>query len=67
MENLLIFLFAIIIGVLISLCGAGILMWAWNAVLPVLLHWPVITFWQSFAICLLLTFVGNTLSGARKQ
>ncbi len=51
---------AILAVLLFALLGGWIVMWLWNWLTPGLFGWPVITFWQAFAmLALARILIGN--------
>jgi hypothetical protein len=68
MKIIFISLLFIFFGVFMALLLALPTMWLWNALLPKLFGFPIITFWQSLGLCLLTRFllgIGSSSSSSK--
>jgi hypothetical protein len=61
------FLFGIAIIVGFSALSALIIAWAWNAFMPSVFGLPSITFWQAFALTILLSSIRQVVHVTRKK
>ena len=65
------FMAAILVMIFLGICLAilsipfVVFMWAWNLVLPHLLGFPTIDFWQAIGIFILLSFFASLVGRAR--
>ncbi len=62
----LVIIAAVLFGFVVFAFCAGVFMLLWNFVMPPVFSLPVISFWYSAALVLLLSFVGSAFSYARK-
>jgi len=58
LTKIIISIVALVASAIVSFVLALIWMWCWNYLVPVL-GLPILTYWQSFAICILLSIVGS--------
>lgn len=58
---------AIFLVVVVCFISAIITEWAWNYVMPYLFHLPHVTFWQAFALNLLVAKLAPTVSNNGKS
>lgn len=50
----------------INLVAAYLLQWAWNLLMPALLHWPSITYTMAVAMCVALSIASSATRGIFK-
>ena len=62
MEKFLVVLGVIALVVLVSFFSGILVFWLWNALLPVLFGFPVITFWQAIGLTLLCNLLFKSTS-----